>query len=46
MTVKTSHILRVHQFRLDMFVSGPSLHPVTRLTYERMYWTPLADYLP
>ena len=43
--VKTSHFVRVHQHRLDMFVSGPSLHPVTRLAYERMYWTPLADYL-
>ncbi len=43
--VKTSHFLRVHQYRLDMFVSGPTLHPVTRLAYERMYWTPLADYL-
>ena len=43
--VKKSHFLRVHQFRLDMFVSGPTLHPVKRLAYERMYWTPLAEYL-
>ena len=43
--VKTSHFVRVHQHRLDRFVSGPRLHPVTRLAYERMYWTPLADYL-
>ena len=43
--VKTSHFLRVHQFRLDTLSSGPTLHPVTRLAYERMYWTPLADYL-
>ena len=43
--VKTSHFVRVHQHRLDTFVGGPSLHPVTRLAYERMYWTPLADYL-
>ncbi len=43
--VKTSHFLGVHQHRLDIFLSGPTLHPVTRLAYERMYWTPLADYL-